>query len=135
MNTQKVEERPKDLSILARDEEKKDIHRSILRERKKKREAAEQREKERQSQLHTFFGISVCSKNHTSESSVPHYSPTSSPFLLNPLTSKMDSKKGNTQREGTRSATTLSPAPKPAKWEYPTWRRKKLTNLDDQTLN
>lgn len=41
----------------------------------------------------------------------------------------------NTQREGKRLATTFSPAPKPAKWEYPTWRRYKLTHLDDQTLN
>ena len=108
MNTQKVEERPKDLSILARDEEKKDIHRSILRERKKKREAAAEREKDRRSQLHNFFLVSVCSKNHTSESSVPHYSPTSSPFLLNPLTSKMDSKKRNTHKERVKDRLPLS---------------------------
>lgn len=77
MNTQKVEERPKDLSILARDEENKDTNRSILREEEKEEE--EEREKERRSQLHIFC-VSVYSKNHTSESFVAHYLPTSSPF-------------------------------------------------------
>lgn len=46
MNTQKVEERPGDLAILARDEENKDIHRSILREEEEKEE--EEREAERE---------------------------------------------------------------------------------------
>lgn len=57
MNTQKVEERPKDLSILARDEEKKDTHRSILREEEKEEEEEREaeREKERRSQLHFYF--------------------------------------------------------------------------------
>lgn len=62
MNTQKVEERPKDLSILARDEEKKDTHRSILREEEEEREA--EREKERRSQLHIFFCLCLFQESH-----------------------------------------------------------------------
>jgi hypothetical protein len=55
MNTQKVEERPKDLSILARDEEKKDIPRSILREEDER----ESRTREGKATITTpyFFGL------------------------------------------------------------------------------
>ena len=70
MNTQKVEERPKDLSILARDEEKKDIHRSILRERKKNEK---QQNDERRTGDHNsiLFLVSL---------SVPRITPRSLPF-------------------------------------------------------
>jgi len=78
MNTQKVEERPKDLSILARDEEKKDIPRSILREEDERE--AEPREGKGNDHNSIFFLVSVYSKNHTSDSSLPHYLPTRSPF-------------------------------------------------------
>lgn len=64
MNTQKVEERPKDLSILARDEEKKDIHRSILRERKKNEKQQQNERREGDHNSITFFGLCLFQESH-----------------------------------------------------------------------
>jgi len=62
MNTQKVEERPKDLSILARDEEKKDTPRSILREEDER----ESRTREGKAMITTpyFFGLCLFQESH-----------------------------------------------------------------------